>query len=198
MTSMKLEERLELLKEELQKEDFLKSRGLGNEVPFWIFDYPPEKELLVRDTITKIIANLEKRSIQVLEVNLYDVCLEIIESKISAEKITAFEESKGSDELLKKLKLMLKPDILKSAIQQKMNENGGFQLIFLTGVGKAWPMVRSHTILNNVQPLLGNIPLVTFYPGKYSGFDLSLFGKFRDANYYRAFRLINTDRVSQS
>jgi len=195
---MKLEERLELLKEELQKEDFLKSRGLGNEVPFWIFDYPPEKELLVRDTITKIIANLEKRSIQVLEVNLYDVCLEIIESKISAEKITAFEESKGSDELLKKLKLMLKPDILKSAIQQKMNENGGFQLIFLTGVGKAWPMVRSHTILNNVQPLLGNIPLVTFYPGKYSGFDLSLFGKFRDANYYRAFRLINTDRVSQS
>jgi hypothetical protein len=195
---MKLEERLELLKEELQKEDFLKSRGLGNEVPFWIFDYPPEKELLVRDTITKIIANLEKRSIQVLEVNLYDVCLEIIETKISAEKITAFEESKGSDELLKKLKLMLKPDILKSAIQQKMNENGGFQLIFLTGVGKAWPMVRSHTILNNVQPLLGNIPLVTFYPGKYSGFDLSLFGKFRDANYYRAFRLINTDRVSQS
>jgi len=193
---MKLEERLELLKEELQKEDFLKSRGLGNEVPFWIFDYPPEKELLVRDTITKIIANLEKRSIQVLEVNLYDVCLEIIETKISAEKITAFEESKGSDELLKKLKLMLKPDILKSAIQQKMNENGGFQLIFLTGVGKAWPMVRSHTILNNVQPLLGNIPLVTFYPGKYSGFDLSLFGKFRDANYYRAFRLINTDRVS--
>ncbi|WP_370576108.1 DUF1788 domain-containing protein [Methanomethylovorans sp.] len=195
---MKLEERLELLKEELQKEDFLKSRGLGNEVPFWIFDYPPEKELLVRDTITKTIANLEKRSIQVLEVNLYDVCLEIIEAKISAEKITAFEESKGSDELLKKLKLMLKPDILKSAIQQKMNENGGFQLIFLTGVGKAWPMVRSHTILNNVQPLLGNIPLVTFYPGKYSGFDLSLFGKFRDANYYRAFRLINTDRVSQS
>ncbi|WP_135605614.1 DUF1788 domain-containing protein [Methanococcoides sp. NM1] len=195
---MKLEERLELLKEELQKEDFLKSKGLGNEIPFWIFDYPPEKELLLRDTIIKIISNLEKNSIQVLEIDLFNICLEIIDQKISAEKIIAFEESKGSEELLKKMKLMLKPDILKSAIQQKMNENSGFQIIFLNGVGKAWPIVRSHTILNNLQPLLGNIPLVTFYPGKYSGFDLSLFGKIRDANYYRAFRLINTDNVSQS
>lgn len=195
---MKLEERLELLKDELQKEDFLQARGLGNEVPFWIFDYPPENELLVRDTITKIKSNLESKSIQVLDVDLYEICIEIIEKKIPVEKIIDFEMNKGSDELLKKLKLMLKPDILKSAIQQKMDGNAGFQLIFLTGVGKAWPMVRSHSILNNLQSLLGNIPLVTFYPGKYSGFDLSLFGKFRDANYYRAFRLINTDNVSQS
>jgi len=77
---MKLEERLELLKEELQKEDFLKSKGLGNEIPFWIFDYPPEKELLLRDTIIKIISNLEKNSIQVLEIDLFDICLEIIEN----------------------------------------------------------------------------------------------------------------------
>ncbi|MCD4820927.1 MAG: DUF1788 domain-containing protein [Methanococcoides sp.] len=195
---MKLEERLELLKEELQKEDFLKSKGLGNEIPFWIFDYPPEKELLLRDTIIKIISNLEKNSIQVLEIDLFDICLEIIEKKISAEKIIAFEESKGSEELLKKMKLMLKPEILKNTIQQKMDENTGFQIIFLNGVGKAWPIVRSHTILNNLQPILGNIPLVTFYPGKFSGFDLSLFGKIKDANYYRAFRLINTDNVSQS
>ncbi|NPE28184.1 DUF1788 domain-containing protein [Methanococcoides sp. SA1] len=195
---MKLEERLELLKEELQKEDFLKSKGLGNEIPFWIFDYPPEKELLLRDTIIKIISNLEKNSIQVLEIDLFDICLEIIEKKISAEKIIAFEESKGSEELLKKMKLMLKPEILKNAIQQKMDENSGFQIIFLNGVGKAWPIVRSHTILNNLQSILGNIPLVTFYPGKFSGFDLSLFGIIKDANYYRAFRLINTDNVSQS
>ncbi len=188
---MKLEERLDLLKEELQKEDFLQARGLGNEVPFWIFDYPPEKELLVRDTITKIIPALEKRTIQVLEIDLYELCLEMIEKKISTDKISSFEEKKGSDELLKKLKLMLKPDLLKKAIQQKMDENGDFHLLFLTGVGKAWPLVRSHSVLNNLQPLLGNKPLITFYPGKYSGFDLSLFGKFRDANYYRAFRLIN-------
>jgi hypothetical protein len=40
---MKLEKRLELLKQKVQKDDFLSARGLGNEIPFWIFDYPPEK-----------------------------------------------------------------------------------------------------------------------------------------------------------
>ncbi len=188
---MILEERLDLLKDELQKEDFLKARGLGNEVPFWIFDYPPEEELLVRDTVSRIISNLESRSIGVLEIDLYELCVEIATKKIGEEKLIDFERTKGSDKLLKNLKLTLKPDGLKTVIQQRMDEAADFHIIFLTGVGKAWPMMRSHTILNNLQPVLGNIPLVTFYPGKFSGFDLSLFGKFRDANYYRAFRLIN-------
>jgi len=63
MLPMKLEERLEQLKEQVQSDDFLKSKGLGNEVPLWIFDYPPDKELLIRDTILKINSSLEKRSI---------------------------------------------------------------------------------------------------------------------------------------
>jgi hypothetical protein len=69
---------LELLKEKVQEDDFLIAKGLGNEVPFWIFDYPPEKELLVRRAIGRIAS-----------------------------------------------------------------------------------------ILNNLQPVLGNVPLVTFYPGGY-------------------------------
>jgi|GEM_PF-5147761 len=47
---MKLEKRLELLKQKAQEDDFLSARGLGNEIPFWIFDHPPEKELLIRET----------------------------------------------------------------------------------------------------------------------------------------------------
>jgi hypothetical protein len=57
---MRLEGRLELLKQKVQEEDFLNARGLGNEIPFWIFDYPPEKELLVRETIDKITTTLKK------------------------------------------------------------------------------------------------------------------------------------------
>jgi len=188
---MKLEKRLELLKQKVQEDDFLSARGLGNEIPFWIFDYPPEKELLVRETIDKMTQNLKKRSINVLVIDLYEMCLEILENKISAHKIFDFENRKGSDELLNKLKIMLKPETAKRAIQAKMESNGDIQLMFLTGVGKAWPLIRSHSILNNLQPVLGNVPLVTFYPGEYDNHELSLFGKFKDANYYRAFRLIN-------
>ena len=188
---MKLEKRLELLKQKVQEDDFLSARGLGNEIPFWIFDYPPEKELLVRETIDKMTHNLEKRSVNVLVIDLYEMCLEILENKISAHKIFDFENKKGSDELLNKLKIMLKPETVKKAILLKMESNGDIQLMFLTGVGKAWPLIRSHSILNNLQPVLGNVPLVTFYPGEYDNHELSLFGKFKDANYYRAFRLIN-------
>lgn len=188
---MRLEGRLELLKQKVQEDDFLSARGLGNEIPFWIFDYPPEKELLIRESIDKITVTLRKRSVNVLVIDLYEICLELLEDKISNEKILEFENKKGSDELLNKLKIMLKTETVKKAIQIRMESSGNIQLIFLTGVGKAWPLVRSHSILNNLQPVLGNVPLVTFYPGEYDNHELSLFGKFKDANYYRAFRLIN-------
>ncbi|UUX93074.1 hypothetical protein [Methanoplanus endosymbiosus] len=48
---MNIESRIELLKKEIIKDDFLQGRGLGNEVPFWIFDYPPESELLIRHSM---------------------------------------------------------------------------------------------------------------------------------------------------
>ena len=191
MITMKLEKRLELLKEKVMEDDFLNARGLGNEIPFWIFDYPPEKELLVRETVEKLTQNLNKNSINVLVIDLYEMCIELLDNKISDDKIHDFEDKKGSDELLNKLKIMLKPEVVKKAIQTKKAAGGDVRLVFLTGVGKAWPLVRSHSILNNLQPVLGNVPLVTFYPGKYDNHELSLFGKFKDANYYRAFQLIN-------
>jgi len=197
MVVMKLEKRLELLKEKVQEDDFLNARGLGNEIPFWIFDYPPEKELLIRETVDKLTQNLKKNYINVLVIDLYEMCLELLGNKLSAGKINQFESNKGSDELLNKLKIMLKPEIVKKAIQARMATSGDVQLIFLTGVGKAWPLVRSHSILNNLQPVLGNVPLVTFYPGEYDNHELSLFGKFKDANYYRAFQLIN-EKVSEN
>ena len=58
MITMNLEKHLELLKEKVQENDFLSARGLGNEFSFWIFDYPPEKELLIRKTVDKLIQNL--------------------------------------------------------------------------------------------------------------------------------------------
>jgi len=131
--------------------------------------------------------------VNLLVIDLFEMCLELLENKISIDEILKFENKNGSDELLNKLKIMLKPEIFKKAIQTKMESSGGVQLMFLTGVGKAWPLLRSHSILNNLQPVLGNVPLVTFYPGKYDNYELSLFGKFKDGNYYRAFPLINEE-----
>jgi hypothetical protein len=63
-------------------------------------------------------------------------------------------------------------------------------LVILSGVGSVWPLLRSHTLLNNLHPVMGQTSLVLFYPGRYDGQSLRLFGKLRNNNYYRAFKLV--------
>jgi hypothetical protein len=70
-------------------------------------------------------------------------------------------------------------------------ETSHADLLVITGVGSAYPLLRTHRLLNCLQPLLKRVPLVVFYPGKYTGQSLSLFGRLADDNYYRAFQLIS-------
>jgi hypothetical protein len=37
---------------------------------------------------------------------------------------------------------------------------------------------------------MGQTPLVMFYPGRYDGQSLRLFGKLKNNHYYRAFKLV--------
>lgn len=45
---MTLEERLDKAERIIKKPSFRQNKGLGNEVGYYIFDYPAENELLVR------------------------------------------------------------------------------------------------------------------------------------------------------
>ena len=42
-----LQTRLDLILERIESPKFLKNDGLGNEIGFWVFDYPAKYELLV-------------------------------------------------------------------------------------------------------------------------------------------------------
>jgi hypothetical protein len=43
-----LQSRLDLILERIENPRFLNNDGLGNEIGFWIFDYPAKHELVVR------------------------------------------------------------------------------------------------------------------------------------------------------
>src|SRR3989344_6794714 len=187
---MKIEERIDKLNEKLQEPRFLNMKGLGNEVPFYIFDYPAEKELLIRETVIKLKDSFLKKDIKILEINLYELVLEVLFEGIPAQKVVEYERKKGSNELLEKLRPMLKIELINDKIALLISKEK-YDIIFLTGIGNAWPLIRSHKVLNNLQSVIRSIPLIVFYPGHYTKYDLSLFGKFKDANYYRAFRLID-------
>jgi len=51
--SQKLEERLNKILPKITSEGFLRGKGNGNEVAFYIFDYPPDMELRVRDYLRR-------------------------------------------------------------------------------------------------------------------------------------------------
>ena len=53
-------------------------------------------------------------------------------------------------------------------------------------------MLRLHGLFETLQQqgVFSDVPVVAFYPGRYTGQSLSLFSKLPDGNYYRAFDLI--------
>ena len=61
-------------------------------------------------------------------------------------------------------------------------------------MGEAFPFIRSHDVLNAIQPQdSGKIPIVVLYPGTFNGRDVKLFNKLEPKGYYRAFNAIGME-----
>lgn len=186
-------QRLDEILPRISEDDFRKNKGLGNEIGFYIFDYNPEHEILVRDRI-KFIKEKAKvtQGLNIIEFDLYDIILEILDSKGYLEKNFKMEEKRGSEQVFnatkKALRLTLDNDLVVKYIEDRLE---GTDIVFITGVGKAWPIIRSHTILNNLHRIVEKQPLIMFFPGNYDGGTLMLFNYLKDDNYYRAFQLID-------
>jgi Domain of unknown function (DUF1788) len=187
---MTIHQRLKALVAELQSPRLLKNQGNGNEIGYYIFDYDAEHEPIVQQFISELQPKLvmSQPSLNVVEINLYRVILKILEDRNLLQRAFDLEARKGNNDLAKTIKPMVRPDKVVEKIQELVQ--GTEDLIFITGVGASWPIMRSHTILNNLHPVLDRTPVVMFFPGSYDGQELRLFDTFKDDNYYRAFPLI--------
>ena len=56
-----LNERLNKILPRIISDDFLSGSGIGNEIAFYIFDYPPEDELRVRDYLRTLLDHIPKQ-----------------------------------------------------------------------------------------------------------------------------------------
>lgn len=188
-----LEERLDKAEAMIKKPSFRKNKGLGNEVGYYIFDYPPEQELLVRERVEYIRKKNEQSDdeYRVVVFDLYEIIIEILKEKGYLEKCYEFEKKRGFDRITKAvgnmLRITAKDSLIVNYIRERTPEKA---IVFLVGIGKCYPILRSHTVLNNLHQVIDNVPVVMFYPGKYDGQELILFGEIKDDNYYRAFELV--------
>lgn len=68
---MDLSQRLDEMELAIHKPSFRKGTGRANEVNYWVFDYPPEKELEVRERV-EYLKNKNDRGDDDFELVVYD------------------------------------------------------------------------------------------------------------------------------
>ncbi|PAD85758.1 hypothetical protein CHH55_21975 [Niallia circulans] len=185
-----LNARLDQIIPKIKEDKFIEGRGLGNEISFYVFDYEPQDELVVRDYIKHIKKEFgyEGSNRRIIEFDLYKMLIDITKEKRIFDRIFEMEERQGGEALFKAMITFAKPEVFLNKIKEQVDD---YNVVLLTGIGKVYPFVRSHNILNNLQEVLDNVPVIMFFPGKYDGQSLQLFGKYKDDNYYRAFRLVD-------
>ena len=145
----------------------------------------------VREHIGCILRQLPKRKpdMQFKHINLFDLILEYLKNRNLLDRVINIQSQKGDEALLKALKGPLDAKkIAKEFIE--LAPPAEHDLVLVSGVGSAYPMLRSHNLLNNLHHLMEDTPLVMFYPGVFTGQGLRLFSKLKEINYYRAFPLV--------
>ncbi len=198
-----LTHRLNQILPKLTSNNFLRTRGIGNEIAFYIFDYAPEDELHIREHIRFLLDHLPKTlpGLRVAHVNLFDFLIDYLKERNLLEKSFRLQREEGNGALLKALKGILHEEKIAQRFAG-IAKPAEHDLVLISGIGSAYPLLRSHTLLSNLHAIMGQTPLVLFYPGRYDTQTLRLFGKTgltggsaeerrKTTNYYRAFRLID-------
>ncbi len=142
----------------------------------------------------QLIKQLHQKGVHVLEINLYDLAIELLQERDIFQQILEIESSVSKEELKELLQNVLdSEEHLIPAISKKLQDSD-FNILFLSGVGEVFPYIRSHNVINNLQSIAKDKPTVMFFPGEYthsleSGASLDLFGLLQDDKYYRAFNI---------
>lgn len=193
-----LQNRLDQIEARITDSEFLATTGIGNEIACYIFDYPAEHELQVREHYRNLRSRLASHhgGVNVLHLDLLEVVLSYLESRGLLDRALDQQKSKGDAGLIRALAGPLSAERIRDFIQNA-HAPASSDLILVTGVGNVWPVLRTHALLNCLHSVIGATPLVLFYPGRFDGVTLNLFGQLDSDHastskhaYYRAFALI--------
>ncbi|WP_425004477.1 DUF1788 domain-containing protein [Mycolicibacterium sp. S3B2] len=179
---------------------FLNMEGLGNEVPYFILPYAPSDEPALADERRRLVNRLRTAGIAVCDIDLWALACTLWQETGQWEQLLEAEPGLTKDVFGEAVGNVISPGgYLSPAIARTVDDQDPPpQVVLLSNVGRLFPLVRSHTILNTLQPLLSNVPVVLVFPGSYrqsptQGSSLVLFDRMTDDDYYRAFDLMDLE-----
>lgn len=177
----------------MSSERFLKMQGLNSDIPFFICPFPTKLKSEIEDMIPQLVNTLRKQDKRVLDVNLYDLCIEILKANELFDQLLEVEPEHDKGFFLESMQSMLDvEEYIIPAIQKKIAAFGKVDILLLSGLGEVFPYIRAHNLLNNLQSAAKDFPSVLFFPGKYEhtleqGATLQLFDRLHGDKYYRAY-----------
>ena len=156
------------------------------------------RRTLSRRMVESLAARLRNTGVTLKTLDLFNLVLEELEEhqilddllrdEATFEKVEVFDTLQNYSDP----KTHLIPRLIRAI------GDDGTQLTLITGSGRVYPFLRTHTILESLQPAMLRHPVVIFFPGEYvqdpdGGSHLRLFGSIPSPKinnpYYRATNL---------
>jgi hypothetical protein len=137
VATLSLQDRFQHLFTVISGQRFLRKQGLGNEVPFFICPFPPAEAVPMARLQRQLTNRLGQVGVRVLEIDLYDLSIELLKERGIWEQVLAHEPTVSKDEFKELLQGVLDPEHhLIPAIAARMS-SAPFDVLFLSGVGVA-------------------------------------------------------------
>jgi hypothetical protein len=183
------------------RQDFIEMKGVAHEIPFYIQTYDVSKEDDVMNMVTSLGMRLKSAGVAVSSINLFEVVLADLKKNGLLDELIASEADYSKQDLFETLQNVSDPKTrLVPRIVEELSRDSA-KLTLITGSGRVYPFLRTHTILESLQPAMVNHPVVIFFPGEYTqddlgGSHLRLFGSVPSPKINNPFyRAVNLDHV---
>lgn len=164
-------------------------KNLGGELPLFVQPIPVSKQSELKSQANRLASRLSKKNKKGIVIDLYELSIHILEKEGILQTLLEEEKELDPDAISSTFDSILDiKEVIIPRISEIISENNP-DFAFITGVGRVYPFLRSHVILNNIEELAKDCKLVLFFPGKYNNLQLSLFGIISDENYYRGHNL---------
>lgn len=164
-------------------------QNLGGELPLFIQQIPVSKQSELKYQANRLVSRLAKQGKKAIVIDLFCLSIKILDKEGVLQTLLEEEKELDSDTILSTLDSILD---IKEVVIPRINDvikDNELDFVLITGVGRVYPFLRSHSILNNIEGIANRCNIILFFPGNYNNLQLSLFGIISDENYYRGHNL---------